>query len=468
MKRQLTKGILLTLVVALMLPIPTYGQSFLVSAEDKDVNFSYLRGMMTLIQSYYVEEVKAEALVEGAYKGMFDVLDRHSVYLPPLEYEEFNNSLDGDFSGIGVNITKDGDYIAVISPIEGTPAYDAGLKSGDIIVSVDGENIKGWSMEKTISRIRGERGTLVVIGVQRPGIIDPIEFPIIREDIDIRHVKYEMLDKGIGYMEIESFAEGVGAEVGKGIQLFEEEGAVGMVLDLRGNPGGSLVEALKVSDYFLESGQPIVFIDYRVEEDVEHKANSGKTGLPLVVLVDEGSASASEIVAGAVQDNDAGEIVGATSYGKGTVQNLIPLTNGAGVKLTVAEYFSPLRHKINTIGVKPDYMVENKKAEMTYNDFAPMIEGGTFKVGDKGLDVYGAQQRLAFLGYSISVDGLFGQGMQEVLSTFQANEKLEQNGQLDLKTKQRIKERIRDYIIIGEEDFQLMKAEDLIMEVVNQ
>jgi carboxyl-terminal processing protease len=468
MKRQLTKGILLTLVVALMLPIPTYGQSFLVSAEDKDVNFSYLRGMMTLIQSYYVEEVKAEDLVEGAYKGMFDVLDRHSVYLPPLEYEEFNNSLDGDFSGIGVNITKEGDYIAVIAPIEGTPAYDAGLKSGDIIVSVDGENIKGWSMEKTISRIRGERGTLVVIGVQRPGIIDPIEFPIIREDIDIRHVKYEMLDQGIGYMEIESFAEGVGAEVGKGIQLFEEEGAVGMVLDLRGNPGGSLIEALKVSDYFLESGQPIVFIDYRVEEDVEHKANSGKTGLPLVVLVDEGSASASEIVAGAVQDNDAGEIVGVTSYGKGTVQNLIPLTNGAGVKLTVAEYFSPLRHKINTIGVKPDYMVENKKAEMTYNDFAPMIEGGTFKVGDKGLDVYGAQQRLAFLGYSISVDGLFGQGMEEVLSTFQANEKLERNGQLDLKTKQRIKERIRDYIIIGEEDFQLMKAEDLIMEVVNQ
>lgn len=463
MKRQLTKGVLLALVVALMLPIPTYGQSFLVSTENKDVNFSYLRGIMNLIQTYYVEEVNAEDLVEGAYKGMFDVLDRHSVYLPPLEYEEFNNSLDGDFSGIGVNITKEGEYIGVISAIEGTPAYDAGMKSGDIIVSVDGEDIKGWSMEKVISKIRGERGTLVIIGVRRSGQANDLRMPIMREDIDIRHVKYEMLDNGLGYMEIESFAEGVGTEVGNGIDFFEKRGAKGMILDLRGNPGGSLVEALEVSDYFLEANQPIVFIDYRVEEDMEHKATAGKTDLSLVVLVDEGSASASEIVAGAIQDNNAGEIVGVTSYGKGTVQNLIPLTNGAGVKLTIAEYFSPLRHKINTIGVTPDYMVENKKAEMTYDNFAPMIEGGTFKIGDKGLDIYGAQQRLAFLGYKVSVDGLFGEGTQEALKAFQGNEKLEQNGALDLKTKQRIKERVRDYIITGEEDFQLEKAEALLL-----
>lgn len=468
MKRQMTKGILLTLVIALMLAIPSYGQSFLVSPDDKDVDFSYLRGMMSLIQTYYVEEVDAEDLVEGAYKGMFDVLDRHSVYLPAAEYTAFNNSLDGDFSGIGVNITKDGDYLGVIAPIEGTPAYDAGMKSGDIIVSVDGADIKGWSMEKAISKIRGERGTLVIIGVQRPGKVDPIEFPIVREDIDIRHVKYEMIENKIGYMEIESFAEGVGTEVGKGIEFFEAQGAVGMVLDLRGNPGGSLVEALKVSDYFLVDGQPIVFIDYRSEEDVEHQASAGKIDFPLVVLVDEGSASASEIVAGAVQDNDAGEIVGVTSYGKGTVQNLVPLTNGAGVKLTIAEYFSPLRHKINTIGVKPDYMVENKKADLTYDAFAPMIEGGIFKLGDKGLDIYGAQQRLDFLGYNISVDGLFGEGMADILRAFQGNEKLEQNGQLDLKTKQRIKERVRDYIITGEEDFQLEKAEALILEEVSE
>lgn len=463
MNTQMKKNILVMLVVVMFMSVPTYGQSFLISSAEKDVNFNYLRGIMELIQTYYVDEVNAEELVEGAYKGMFDVLDRHSVYLPAREYEEFNNSLDGDFSGIGVNITKDGDYIGVIAPIEGTPAYDAGMKSGDVIVSVDGEDIKGWSMEKAISKIHGERGTLVIIGVQRPGQVDAIEFPIIREDIDIRYVKYEMLDNGIGYMEIESFAEGVGIEVGKGIDFFEKQDAKGMVLDLRGNPGGSLQEAVDVSEYFLDKDQPIVFIDYRAEDDVEYLAKRDNIEMPLVVLVDEGSASASEIVTAAVQDNDQGEIVGTTSFGKGSVQTLVPLTNGAGIKITVAEYFSPLRNKINEVGITPDFMIENVREDASYDDFAPMIEGGVFKVGQKGLDIYGAQQRLKFLGYRVSADGLFGKGTEDAIKAFQGNESLEVTGYLDLKTKQRIKERVRDYIIIGKKDFQLEQAKEIIL-----
>lgn len=457
------KSVLVILVVAMFMSVPAYGQSFLISSAEKDVNFNYLRGIMELIQTYYVDEVKAEELVEGAYKGMFEVLDRHSVYLPAREYEEFNNSLDGDFSGIGVNITRDGDYIGVIAPIEGTPAYDAGMKSGDIIVSVDGTDIKGWSMEKAISRIRGERGTLVIIGVKRSGQVETLEFPIIREDIDIQYVTYEMLDNGIGYMEIESFAEGVGIEVGKGIDFFEKENAKGMVLDLRGNPGGSLQEAVDVSEYFLEKDQPIVFIDYRAEEDVEYLAKRDNIDMPLVVLVDEGSASASEIVTAAVQDNDQGEIVGTTSYGKGSVQTLVPLTNGAGIKITVAEYFSPLRKKINEVGITPDFMIENVREDASYDDFAPMIEGGVFKVGQKGLDIYGAQQRLKFLGYRVSADGLFGVGTEDAIKAFQGNESLEITGYLDLKTKQRIKERVRDYLIIGQDDFQLEQAKEIIL-----
>lgn len=448
----------------MVLPMPSFGQSFLVSNGEEDVDLSYMRGMMDLIQTYYVNEVESADLVEGAYQGLFDVLDRHSVYLPPAEYEEFSKSLDGDFSGIGVHITKDGDYIAVIAPIEGTPAFDAGMQTGDVIVKVDGEDIKGWTMEKAVTNIRGEKGTLVVVTVRRPGVAEEIDFPIVREDIDIEHVKYEMLDEGIGYMEIESFAEGVGVEVGKGIKFFEENDAVGMVLDLRGNPGGSLQEAVEVSEYFLEKGQPIVFIDYRAEEDVEYKAEEGKIDMPLVVLVDDGSASASEIVTSAVQDNKVGTVVGTTSYGKGTVQTIIRLNNGAAVKMTVAEYLSANRNTINEIGITPDFMVENVKADADYSDFAPMIEGGTFKVGSKGLDVYGAQQRLKFLGYNMTVDGLFGEGMETVLRAFQDNENLEINGYLDLKTKQRIKERVRDYIITGEEDFQLEEAKEIIIE----
>lgn len=444
--------------------VPTFGQSFLVSNGDDSMDLGYLRGIMDLIQTYYVEEVESADLVEGAYQGLFDVLDRHSVYLPPAEYEAFNNSLDGDFSGIGVHITRDGDYIAVIAPIEGTPAFDAGMQTGDVIVKVDGVDIKGWTMEKVVTKIRGEKGTLVVITVRRPGVVDEVEFPIVREDIDIEHVKYEMLENGIGYMEIESFAEGVGREVGKGIKFLEANNAAGMVLDLRGNPGGSLQEAIEVSEYFLDKGQPIVFIDYRADEDIEYKAESGKTKLPLVILVDDGSASASEIVTSAIQDNKAGTIVGTTSYGKGTVQTIIRLNNGAAVKMTVAEYFSANRNTINEIGITPDFMVENVKADADYSDFAPMIEGGTFKVGSKGLDVYGAQQRLKFLGYNMTVDGLFGEGMEVAIKAFQDNENLELNGYLDLKTKQRIKERVRDYIITGEQDFQLEKAKEIILE----
>lgn len=458
------KGIItLGLAVMIAIPAPTFAQSFLVSNENEDVDFNYLTGIKQLIETYYVNEVDSADLVEGAYKGMFDVLDRHSVYLPAREYEEFNNSLDGDFNGIGVHITKDGDYIGVIAPIEGTPAFDAGMQSGDVIVSVDDEDIKGWSMEKVISKIRGEKGTLVLIGVRRAGQIDELKLPIVRENIDIRHVKYEMLDT-IGYMEIESFAEGVGEEVGKGIAMFEEENAVGMILDLRGNPGGSLDEAIKVSEYFLEKDQAIVFIDYRAEEDIEYLAKEDKISMPLVVLIDNGSASASEIVTAAVQDNKMGTIVGTTSYGKGSVQTLVRLTNGAGVKLTVAEYFSPLRKTINEVGLTPDFMIENVKSDVSFDNFAPMIEGGTFRIGDKGLDIYGAQQRLKLLGYQISTDGMFGEGTEVAINAFQANEDIEISGLLDLKTKQRIKERVRDYIVTGVQDFQLEEAKDIIIE----
>lgn len=464
MKNSMKKHLILIVAFAMLVSIPTYGQSFLISDEESDMDLSYMRGIMELIQKYYVEEVETKDLVENAYQGLFNALDRHSVYLPPAEYEEFSNSLEGDFSGIGVHITKDGDYIAVIAPIEGTPAFDAGMQTGDVIVKVDGLDIKGWTMEKAITNIRGEKGALVVITVRRAGVADEIEFPIIREDIDINHVTYEILEEGIGYMEIKSFAEGVGKKVGQGIEYFQDNNAKGMILDLRGNPGGSLQEAIEVSEYFLEKGQPIVFIDYRADEDIEYLAKKGKIAMPLVVLVDDGSASASEIVTGAVQDNKAGTVVGITSYGKGTVQTIIRLNNGAAVKMTVAEYFSPLRNKINEVGITPDYMIENVKADADYSDFAPMIEGGVFKVGSKGLDVYGVQQRLRFLGYNVSVDGLFGEGMEEALKAFQGNEKLEITGRLDLKTKQRIKERVRDYIITGKEDFQLEEAKEIILE----
>ena len=448
--------------LVLILTIIVVGSSFLSFGDTKitQENVEYLKGLINLIESKYVDNVSEEELMEGAYRGMFEVLDKHSTYFSKEEYHDFNESVEGEFTGIGATVTKDGDYVGVVAPIENTPAYNAGIKTNDVIVEIDGYDIKGWSLEKAVSSIRGEDGTKVKIGIVREGNSGILYFEITRGLINVEYLNYKILDENIGYIEIERFVKGTAAELRKAVEEFENKKVKGIILDLRGNPGGELPEALEVSDMFVSKGKGIVFIDYKDENDLEYFAKEDRTKLPLVVLVDEGSASASEIVTGAVKDNGEGIVIGKKTYGKGSVQTVWSLTNGGGVKITIAEYFSPNRNKIDGEGIEPDFVILNPDSmdENANIQFAPIIEGGIFKEGDKGLDIYGIQQRLKYLGYPIKADGVFGESTKKTIISFQKTNKLNPDGIIDLELRQKVLEETLDRFITGSEDLQLQRA----------
>lgn len=450
--------------LAIILIIFVIGSSLLSFADTKisEENVEYLKGLINLIESKYVGDVSEEELMEGAYRGMFEVLDKHSTYFSKEEYQDFNESVEGEFTGIGATVTKDGDYVGVVAPIENTPAYNAGIKTNDVIVEIDGEDINGWSLEKAVSKIRGEDGTKVKLGIVRQGASDILYFEITRGLINVKYLDYEILDDNIGYVDIERFVKGTADNLSKAIKDFESKNAKGMILDLRGNPGGELPEAIEVADMLVSKGKSIVFIDYKDENDLEYFAKKERTRLPLVILVDEGSASASEIVTGAVKDNEEGVIIGQKTYGKGSVQTVWSLTNGGGVKITIAEYFSPNRNKIDGEGIEPDFVILNPDSmdENADIDFAPIIEGGTFKLGDKGLDIYGIQQRLKYLGYPVAADGVFGESTKKNIISFQKASGMEEDGIIDLELRQKVLEKTLDRFVVGSEDLQLQRAID--------
>lgn len=420
--------------------------------------------IMDYIELFYYQEVSEQELLEGAYKGLFNALDNHSVYFTPDEFEEFTVSTTGSFGGIGIRISEDGDYIRIIAPIAGTPGERAGLKSGDLIVSVDGVDIAGWSSEQAVSVMRGEPGTEVTLGILREGASEPVDVVIVREIIEINPVEYEMREDNIGYLKIVEFNEHVSEHVDEAMAHFEANGAEGIVIDLRNNPGGSLQEVIEVADYFVPKGEIIVSVDYRTLEDEVYRAKRDNVDLPVAVLINGGSASASEILAGAIQDNGTGVIVGTTSYGKGTVQSLIPMANGGGIKLTIAEYMTPSDTKINGIGIEPDVVVTNMTAEdlKAVENFVPMAEDGIFENGDVGLNIYGAQQRLNFLGYQVSVDGQMGPQTEQAIIKFQEDKGLIVNGLLNYETTTALNTAVLDMYTVGENDLQFEEAVKLV------
>jgi len=321
---------------------------------------------LTLVQKNYVDEVKVDDLIYGAIKGMLETLDPHSTFLPPDVYKELQVETKGTFGGLGIEITLKDGILTVVSPIEDTPAYKAGIMTGDQIFKIDGKITKNISLVDGVKRLRGPEGTKVIITIMREGFSEPKNFTLTRAIIQIKSVKYKKLEDDFGYIRIAQFQEKTDHDFEEALHQLEsgEKPIKGLILDIRNNPGGLLDQAVKISDFFIDSGL-IVYTDGRMENQkiqfFAHK-NEQPRDYPMVALVNGGSASGSEIVAGALQDHGKAVIVGTQTFGKGSVQTIIPLDDGSGIRLTTAKYYTPNGRSIQAKGITPDIIVEDKIA----------------------------------------------------------------------------------------------------------
>jgi len=320
--------------------------------------------VLAIVKKSYVEEVDTKKIIYGAINGMLASLDPHSSFMPPDTFKELKLDTKGEFGGLGIEISiKDG-LLTVISPIEDTPAYRAGLKPGDQILKIDDKFTKDLTIMDAVKKMRGVKGSKVTLTIMREGFDKPKEFPLTRDIIQVKSVKFKMLDDGYGYVRIAQFQEKTADDLQKALASLNEtsKGKLkGLVLDLRNDPGGLLDQAVKVSETFLDEGKLIVYTEGR-EKDSQMKFNSRKSekqpNYPVVALINSGSASASEIVAGALQDHKRAVIMGVQSFGKGSVQTIIPLSDNSGLRLTTAKYFTPSGRSIQAKGITPDIVVE--------------------------------------------------------------------------------------------------------------
>lgn len=320
-----------------------------------------LQRTMKMLRNQYVEPVATETLVQGAIKGMVKSLgDPHSVYLDEKTYKEFMLETGGSFGGIGVVIGVKDKMLTVVAPIEGTPGEKAGIKSGDQVLMIDGKDTKEMALDEAVGRIRGEEGSQVVLTLRR-GDSEPQEYKLTRAKIEIKTVSGKMLPDGFGYIRISMFNEHTGADFAAKFSELEQAGMKGLVLDLRDNPGGLLDQSVKVAGKMVPKG-PIVSVVTRDGQREVHSSSLAEAKYRVAVLVNGGSASASEIVAGAIQDTGVGVLVGSKTYGKGSVQTVKPmLVNGGAIKLTIAKYLTPKERSINGVGIEPDIKVEGAK-----------------------------------------------------------------------------------------------------------
>ena len=401
------------ILIALTLTLTLILVSTMIFAAPKS-DISTLESMMEIIKGDYYKDIDDEVLIKGAINGMFEALDPHSAYYDQKEFSELQSSLSGEFSGVGMQVERKNDRVTVVSPIEGTPAYKAGIATGDIIVSVDGKDIKDLSLDQAVALIRGEAGTKVKLGVIKVGKGDTTYIELVRQMIKLDSVKTVSLynqtldkyttDKRIGYVRLTEFDEHTADDFKTLIEKYKKEGKKGLVIDLRYNPGGLLSSVVEICQEIIPAGA-IVHIDAKGDKDDEVYSSTLKTApFKLVVMTNEGSASASEILTGAVKDSGAGKIVGTKTYGKGTVQNVSYLTNGGGLKLTIAEYLTRNKIHIDGKGINPDVEVKPQEAE----ELAKVKADRDLTNGIVGLDVYGIQQRLQNLGYKVTADGILG------------------------------------------------------------
>ena len=322
------------------------------------------------IQNEYVEEVDQAKTMDAAINGALQSLDPYSAYMNPEVFKESQQETSGEFGGLGIEVTMEAGVVKVITPIDDTPAAKAGVKAGDYIVRINGEQVQGKTLMEAVNLMRGPVGTSIEITIRRKGLKKAKIIKIIREVIEVRSVISKQIQNKVGYLRLRAFNQNSGSQLKKEISKIEKnKKTVGYILDLRNNPGGLLSQAIKIADFFLDDGEIVSTNGRKARENKKFFARKGDkiNGKPLIVLINNGSASASEIVAGALQDQKRAVLLGETTYGKGSVQSIIPLKNRGAIRLTVSKYYLPSGKSISEVGVIPDIKVEEKGEDFSIN-----------------------------------------------------------------------------------------------------
>ncbi|HLN62651.1 MAG TPA: S41 family peptidase [Symbiobacteriaceae bacterium] len=398
-------------------------------APQASANMTKLQQVYSVLQNQYYQPLEGDKLMEGAIDGLVKAADDpYTTYMNAAETKSFMENISSSFEGIGAELKEEDGNIVVVSPIHGSPGEKAGVKPNDIFLEVNGENLVGMKLTDAVTKIRGPKGTKAVLKIKRPGVENPFELTIVRDTIPLETVFTEMRPDGIGIIRISKESETTAAEFTKAFSSLKAQGAKGIVLDMRGNPGGLLDQAIKISSQFLPKGKLILQQKYRDGSVQEARSQGPGNDFPTVVLVDKGSASAAEIISGALRESAGIPLVGETTYGKGLVQTTTDLHDGSLLKYTSAQWLTPEGHQINKQGIKPDYEVKLPDyAELPY----PMVEK-EYKQGEQAVEIGTVQKMLKALGYEPGrEDGLLDAKTGDALKAFQQANKLEATGTLN-------------------------------------
>ena len=437
------------------------GNQAQVHAFSKQELFQIEKVFYYLKQNYLDKNITNEQLIQGAIKGMAEsVGDPYTTYLVNDETAQLDETVNGAFGGIGAELKSDQSRVVISTTMEGSPSQQVGLQADDVITKVNGEDMTGKTISEVVKKVRGEVGTDVVLTIERAGT--SLDVKLTRASIAINTVKAELdkEDATIGHVRITSFAKNTAEELEKAVKDLTDKGAKAFVFDVRYNPGGLLDQAYKVANMFLKDGEPIVQVEDRFGEKKIYKASSSigefKITQPYVLLVNEGSASASEILAAAIKEGAGGQIVGTKTYGKGTVQSVVDITDNSELKYTNAKWLTPNGNWIHKEGVTP-----TKEVNLPDYAFLKIIDAKeTLKVGTVSQNVLSAETILKGLGYSVTVDGYFDEGTKDAVKSYQQKEGLTATGEADEETAQKLMDSVR--ALIQQNDTQYQAAKELL------
>ncbi|ASF40416.1 peptidase S41 [Halobacillus halophilus] len=449
-------------------PGNTSGEEQNKATEDQSesADLAKVEQAFSTIKENYVSEVDNDKLIEGAVQGMLDTLeDPYSVYMDQETMKQFNQSIESSFQGIGAEVSMVNDKVTIVAPIKGSPAEEAGLKPNDQILKVDGESVEGLDLYEAVLKIRGEKGTEVTLQVDRPGVSEPVTIDIIRDDIPLETVysnTKEVDGKQVGIIEITSFSEKTSEEFHEALTKLEKDNMDGLVIDVRGNPGGLFTDVQEILKEFIPDDKPIVQVEDRNGEKSRYFSDrKEKKDYPITVLMDEGSASASEILAATMNEAGGYDLVGTQSFGKGTVQQAIPMGDGSTIKLTLYKWLTPNGNWVHEKGVEPT--IEVKQPSYFYTNPVEIKE--ELKYNDNNEKVKNIQKMLKGLGYEPGrTDGYFSQGTKSAVEAFQAENGLEATGDVDEKTGGKLEEAIVEEVRKEENDRQMDKAVEALFE----